>query len=62
MPIDCKALFGIRIMIFLVRTIKQIDEKATMPTDFVIQAENEEEIKHIMNDAKVIVVGISVVP
>ncbi|MBP7885470.1 hypothetical protein KAZ93_04975 [Patescibacteria group bacterium] len=49
-------------MIFLVRTIKQIDEKATMPTDFVIQAENEEEIKHIMNDAKVIVVGISVVP
>lgn len=51
-----------RVMIFLVRTIKQIDEKATMPTDFVIQAENEEEIKHIMNNAKVIVVGISVVP
>lgn len=43
-------------MIFLVRTIKQIDEQTAIPTDFVIQAENEEQIKHIMNDAKVIVV------
>lgn len=49
-------------MIFLVRTIKQIDEKTTMPTDFVIQAESEEDIKYIMNNAKVIVVWLNTVP
>ena len=48
-------------MIYLVQTLKEIKWQ-TLNTDFVIQADSESDIKMIMNNSKIIVLGSTLVP
>ena len=48
-------------MIYLVHTIKEFTNN-TINTDFVIEAENENVIKSLMSQYKVIVLGVTLVP
>lgn len=48
-------------MIYLVHTLKQLWEK-TMNTDFVIEADDESNVKALMNKSKIIVLWITPVP
>ncbi len=49
------------IMIYLVNTIKELSNN-TINTDFVIEAENEIQIKELMNEYRIIVLWIKKVP